>query len=136
MCLINRPAYMDEYERLEVDLQKQYAVYVEKHCSLSYLEHQLDIVNQAEQSQNEVKKKTYLKNVFGLLSSVYLQYMHIATCMLSLIVMQIDGPVKSLLSYNIIQHTCNNIIQHTCKCTPQSRLAAKEEHTLYKYIYY
>ena len=49
-----RPAYMDEYERVEVDLQKQYAVYVEKHCHLSYLEHQLDLVNQAEHTQNEV----------------------------------------------------------------------------------
>ena len=45
---------MDEYERLEVDLQKQYAVYVEKHCNLSYLEHQLDLVNQAEHHKNEV----------------------------------------------------------------------------------
>lgn len=54
-CLVHcRPAYMDEYERVEVDLQKQYAVYVEKHCHLSYLEHQLDLVNQAEHHQHEV----------------------------------------------------------------------------------
>ena len=45
---------MDEYERLEVDLQKQYSVYVEKHCHLSYLEHQLDLVNQEEHHHNKV----------------------------------------------------------------------------------
>ena len=45
---------MDEYERLEGDLRKQYEVYVEKHCNLSYLEHQLEQVNQAEQDKNEV----------------------------------------------------------------------------------
>ena len=51
-----RPAYMDEYERLEGELQKQYEVYVEKHCNLSYLEHQLDFVNQAEYHKNEVRE--------------------------------------------------------------------------------
>ena len=50
----HRPAYMDEYERVEVDLQKQYSVYVEKHCHLSYLEHQLDLVNEAEHHEHEV----------------------------------------------------------------------------------
>lgn len=63
MCDI-RPAYMDEYERLEVDLQKQYAVYVEKHCNLSYLEHQLDLVNQAEHHQNEVDSITCMHQVY------------------------------------------------------------------------
>ena len=55
---------MDEYERLDVDLQKQYAVYVEKHCHLSYLEHQLDLVNQAEHNQNEVKTIIHVHTVF------------------------------------------------------------------------
>lgn len=45
---------MDEYEKVETDLQKQYVVYVEKHCHLSYLEHQLDLVNQAEHNENKV----------------------------------------------------------------------------------
>ena len=50
----SRPAYMDEYEKLERELQKQYEVYVEKHCNLSYLEHQLREVEQAEQDKMEV----------------------------------------------------------------------------------
>lgn len=50
----SRPAYMDEYEKLERELQKQYEVYVEKHCNLSYLEHQLRDVEQAEQDKMEV----------------------------------------------------------------------------------
>ncbi|CAI8055888.1 Clusterin-associated protein 1 [Geodia barretti] len=53
-----RPAYMDEYERVEVDLQKQYSVYVEKHCHLSYLEHQLDLVNEAEHHEHEATESS------------------------------------------------------------------------------
>ena len=45
---------MDEYEKLEKELQKQYDEYVEGHCNLSYLEHQLGEVEQAEQNKMEV----------------------------------------------------------------------------------
>lgn len=48
-----RPAFMDEYERLEVELAKQYHVYMEKHCNLSYLEHLLDQHHKVEQGQME-----------------------------------------------------------------------------------
>ena len=49
-----RPAFMDEYERLEVELSKQYEVYVEKHRNVSYLEHLLEEHNRVEQDQMEV----------------------------------------------------------------------------------
>ena len=50
-----RPAFMDEYERLEVELAKQYHIYMEKHCNLSYLEHLLDQHHKVEQGKMEVK---------------------------------------------------------------------------------
>lgn len=49
-----RPAFMDEYERLEVDLARQYHTYMEKHCNLSYLEHLLDQHHKVEQGKMEV----------------------------------------------------------------------------------
>lgn len=48
-----RPAFMDEYEKLEVELQKIYQVYMEKYRNLSYLEHLLEEVNRAEQNKFE-----------------------------------------------------------------------------------
>ncbi|KAL8597453.1 Clusterin-associated protein 1 [Nucella lapillus] len=48
-----RPAYMDEYERLEVDLQKLYDSYLERFRNLAFLEHQLDDCHKAEQDRME-----------------------------------------------------------------------------------
>ncbi|XP_064395369.1 clusterin-associated protein 1-like [Halichondria panicea] len=48
-----RPAFMDEYEKLDVELSKQYELYVEKHRNLSYLEHLLEEHNKVEQNQME-----------------------------------------------------------------------------------
>lgn len=50
-----RPAYMDEYEKLEEDLQKLYEVYMEKFRNLTYLEAQQEEYNRAEQDKFEVK---------------------------------------------------------------------------------
>ncbi len=50
---------MDEYEKLEVELQKQYDQYMERHRNLSYLEHQLEDHNHLEQGELEV-------SMFGL----------------------------------------------------------------------
>ena len=49
-----RPAFMDEYERLEAELSRQYQGYAEKHCNLSYLEHQLDEYHRAERDRMQV----------------------------------------------------------------------------------
>merc|ERR1719174_2077925 len=42
-----RPAFMDEYEKLEVDLKREYEVYLEKFRNLDYLEHRLSEMNAA-----------------------------------------------------------------------------------------
>ncbi|EDO32576.1 predicted protein, partial [Nematostella vectensis] len=49
-----RPAFMDEYEKLEEELKKVYETYMEKHRNLSYMEQLLDDVNRAEQDRFEV----------------------------------------------------------------------------------
>ena len=49
-----RPAFMDEYERLEEELSRQYQGYVEKQCNVSYLEHQLNEYHKAERDRMEV----------------------------------------------------------------------------------
>lgn len=50
-----RPAYMDEYERIEVELAKLYDSYIEKYRNLTYLENQLEEHNRQEQEKAEVK---------------------------------------------------------------------------------
>lgn len=49
-----RPAFMDEYEKIEEDLQKQYDVFVEKFRNLCFLESQLDEYHRMEQERFEV----------------------------------------------------------------------------------
>ncbi|XP_051737607.1 clusterin-associated protein 1 homolog isoform X1 [Ctenopharyngodon idella] len=53
-----RPAFMDEYEKIEEDLQKQYQTYVEKFRNLSFLEQQLDDYHRAEQERFEEAEMT------------------------------------------------------------------------------
>lgn len=48
-----RPAFMDEYEKIEEDLQKQYDVFVEKFRNLCFLESQLDEYHRMEQERFE-----------------------------------------------------------------------------------
>ena len=48
-----RPAFMDEYEKLELELKAIYEVYMEKYRNLAYLEHLLDEVNRTEQNKFE-----------------------------------------------------------------------------------
>lgn len=43
-----RPAYMDEYERHEQELERLYQIYLEKFRNLDYLEHQMDLYTLAE----------------------------------------------------------------------------------------
>jgi clusterin-associated protein 1 len=40
-----RPEFMDEYDRLEGELQRFYTLYVEKFKNLDFLEHELDLYN-------------------------------------------------------------------------------------------
>lgn len=52
-----KPAYQEEYDRLEYELEKLYQVYVEKFRNLDYLEHQLDIWNKKEELEDKQKAK-------------------------------------------------------------------------------
>ena len=40
-----KPEYQEEYERLEADLERFYAIYVEKYTNIDYLEWELDQFN-------------------------------------------------------------------------------------------
>ncbi|XP_062999040.1 clusterin-associated protein 1 isoform X1 [Elgaria multicarinata webbii] len=53
-----RPAFMDEYEKIEEELQKQYSCYLEKFRNLSYLEQQLDDQHRMEQERFEEAENT------------------------------------------------------------------------------
>ncbi|KAJ0064976.1 hypothetical protein NL108_000930, partial [Boleophthalmus pectinirostris] len=53
-----RPAFMDEYEKIEEDLQKQYNIYVEKFRNLSFLESQLEEYHRIEQERFEEAENT------------------------------------------------------------------------------
>lgn len=46
---------MDEYEKIEEDLQKQYDTFVEKFRNLCFLESQLDEYHRLEQERFEVR---------------------------------------------------------------------------------
>merc|ERR1719473_862311 len=46
-----RPAFMDEYERLESELSGQYSMYVQSWRNMSYLEAELDAINAQEEDR-------------------------------------------------------------------------------------
>ena len=58
-AVFSRPAYMDEYERLEEDLQKLYDAYTERFRNLAFLEQQLDDHNRVEHDRLEVGSNSY-----------------------------------------------------------------------------
>ncbi|XP_028914390.1 clusterin-associated protein 1 isoform X1 [Ornithorhynchus anatinus] len=53
-----RPAFMDEYEKIEEELQKQYDTYLEKFRNLAYLEQQLEDHHRMEQERFEEAENT------------------------------------------------------------------------------
>lgn len=53
-----RPAFMDEYEKLETELEKVYEVYLEKFRNLDYLEHRLDVYSRREREKLEEGERT------------------------------------------------------------------------------
>ncbi|XP_053178763.1 clusterin-associated protein 1 homolog [Scomber japonicus] len=53
-----RPAFMDEYEKIEEDLHKQYDTYVEKFKNLCFLESQLEEYHRLEQERFEEAENT------------------------------------------------------------------------------
>jgi hypothetical protein len=61
-----RPAFMDEYEKIEEELQKHYDIYLEKFRNLAYLEQQLEDHHRMEQERFEVSPRP------GLLCRLFL----------------------------------------------------------------
>jgi clusterin-associated protein 1 len=52
--LVNvRPAFMDEYEQLEQELERYYEQYVGRFRNLDYLEHEIDVLNREETERME-----------------------------------------------------------------------------------
>ncbi|CAG9332306.1 CLUAP1_2 [Blepharisma stoltei] len=49
-----RPGYMDEYERLEQELEKLYEVYVVRFRNVAYLEHDLDEYSKKEEEKSKL----------------------------------------------------------------------------------
>jgi len=48
-----RPAFMDEYEQLEQELERYYEQYVGRFRNLDYLEHEMDVLNREEEERME-----------------------------------------------------------------------------------
>jgi len=48
-----RPAFMDEFEQLEQELERYYEQYVGRFRNLDYLEHEIDVLNQEEKDRME-----------------------------------------------------------------------------------
>lgn len=57
-----RPAFMDEYEKLEGELKRHYEVYLERFRNLDYLEHELDKLNKSE-SEKQAENDRQLKRM-------------------------------------------------------------------------
>ncbi len=60
-----RPAFMDEYEKIEEDLQNHYDSFVEKFRNLCFLESQLDEYHKLEQERFEVCVILYVEQLFS-----------------------------------------------------------------------
>mmetsp|Transcript_71104 Transcript_71104/g.230084 ORF Transcript_71104/g.230084 Transcript_71104/m.230084 type:complete len:433 (+) Transcript_71104:84-1382(+) len=52
-----RPAFMDEYEQLEQELERYYEQYVGRFRNLDYLEHEIDVLNREEKERMEENEK-------------------------------------------------------------------------------
>lgn len=56
-----RPAFMDEYEKLEKELVEEYEVYLERFRNLDFLEHELDACQRAEREKLEASDRALRK---------------------------------------------------------------------------
>merc|ERR1719276_581868 len=60
--LVNvRPAFMEEYERMEQELERYYEQYVGRFRNLDYLEHELDTLNKEERERMEENERALKK---------------------------------------------------------------------------
>ncbi len=58
---IVKPEYLEEYERLEGELEHLYSIYVEKFTNIDYLEHELDLYNLKESEKKKDMSKVLHK---------------------------------------------------------------------------
>merc|ERR1719437_212774 len=56
-----RPAFMDEYEQLEQELERYYEQYVGRFRNLDYLEHEVDALNREEMDRMEANERALKK---------------------------------------------------------------------------
>merc|ERR1740123_2860448 len=56
-----RPAFMDEYEQLEQELERYYEQYVGRFRNLDYLEHEVDVLNREEKERMEENDRALKK---------------------------------------------------------------------------
>lgn len=56
-----RPAFMDEYEQLEQELERYYEQYVARFRNLDYLEHEVDVLNREEKERMEENERALKK---------------------------------------------------------------------------
>merc|ERR1719321_621696 len=56
-----RPAFMDEYEKLEGELERYYEQYVGRFRNLDYLEHELDVLNREDTERMEENDRALKK---------------------------------------------------------------------------
>jgi len=52
-----RPAFMDEYEKLEYELERVYETYISRFRNLDFLEHELDTLNKEEEEKMEENER-------------------------------------------------------------------------------
>ena len=57
-----KPEYQEEYERLEAELERFYATYVEKYTNIDYLEYELDLYN-LKDSQRRAKQEQVIEKL-------------------------------------------------------------------------
>jgi clusterin-associated protein 1 len=51
-----KPEYQEEYERLEMELEKFYSIYVEKFTNIDYLEYELDMQNVKDNKRRQMQQ--------------------------------------------------------------------------------
>ena len=56
-----RPQFVEEIEKLELELQAHYEVYVTKYRNLDYLEHELSVYHKAEEERREENERKLKK---------------------------------------------------------------------------
>lgn len=105
---------MDEYEKIEEELQKQYSCFVEKFRNLTYLEQQLDDQHRMEQERFEVSVSKYgcTRTALVRISTVRFPEHHSVICCFILVI----GYTQcwSVILYSVILRILIFIFSENC----------------------